>query len=41
VRVGLWTGEEQGLKGSREYVNAHLADVTTMKLKPAHAKVSA
>jgi len=41
VRVGLWTGEEQGLKGSREYVKAHFADVTPMKLKPVHAKVSA
>ena len=25
VRIGLWTGEEQGLIGSREYVLAHLA----------------
>lgn len=25
VRIGLWTGEEQGLIGSREYVTAHFA----------------
>ena len=25
VRIGLWTGEEQGLLGSREYVAAHFA----------------
>src|SRR6476661_8597159 len=25
VRIGLWTGEEQGLIGSREYVSAHFA----------------
>lgn len=25
VRIGLWTGEEQGLLGSREYVAAHYA----------------
>jgi Zn-dependent M28 family amino/carboxypeptidase len=25
VRIGLWTGEEQGLIGSRDYVRAHFA----------------
>jgi hypothetical protein len=25
VRIGLWTGEEQGLLGSRDYVSAHFA----------------
>jgi Zn-dependent M28 family amino/carboxypeptidase len=25
VRIGLWTGEEQGLIGSREYVTSHFA----------------
>jgi len=25
IRIGLWTGEEQGLLGSRAYVNQHLA----------------
>ena len=41
VRLGLWTGEEQGLLGSREYVKAHFADRATMQLKPEHAKLSA
>jgi Zn-dependent M28 family amino/carboxypeptidase len=29
VRIGLWTGEEQGLIGSREYVTAHFAQCAT------------
>ena len=29
VRIGLWTGEEQGLIGSREYVAAHFAQCAT------------
>jgi carboxypeptidase Q len=41
VRIGLWTGEEQGLIGSREYVAAHFANRTTMETKPEHAKLSA
>ena len=40
VRIGLWSGEEQGLLGSREYVKAHFADPATMQLKPEHAKLS-
>lgn len=38
VRIGLWTGEEQGLLGSRAYVTQHFAAREDMKLKPEHAK---
>jgi Zn-dependent M28 family amino/carboxypeptidase len=41
VRLALWTGEEQGLYGSRGYVKAHFADPVTMALQPEHAKLSA
>jgi carboxypeptidase Q len=41
IRIALWGGEEEGLMGSRAYVREHFADVTTMTLKPAHAKVAA
>jgi Zn-dependent M28 family amino/carboxypeptidase len=40
VRLGLWTGEEQGLYGSRRYVEKHFADPVTMKLHPEHSKIS-
>jgi carboxypeptidase Q len=36
VRVGLWTGEEQGLFGSRAYVRQHFGDAATHT--PEHAK---
>ena len=38
VRLGLWSGEEQGLFGSRAYVAEHFAAREDMKLKPAHAR---
>jgi carboxypeptidase Q len=41
VRIALWAAEEQGLLGSRGYVTNHLADPTTMELKPEHSKVTA
>jgi hypothetical protein len=41
VRLALWTGEEEGLLGSRAYVKEHFADRTSMTLKPDHAKLSA
>jgi hypothetical protein len=40
IRMALWTGEEQGLLGSRAYVKEHFADPTDMKLKPEHGKLS-
>lgn len=41
IRIALWSGEEQGLFGSRNYVKNHLADPATMELKPEHGKISA
>jgi len=38
VRLGLWTGEEEGLLGSRAYVTQHFADRADMQLKPDHPK---
>ena len=40
VRLALWTGEENGLLGSRAYVTEHFADRRTLVTKPAHAKFS-
>ena len=41
VRLGLWTGEEEGLLGSRAYVQQHFGDRQTMQLKADHARLSA
>ena len=41
VRIGLWTGEEEGLLGSYAYVKEHFGDPTTMDLKPEQAKLDA
>jgi len=41
IRVALWTGEEQGLLGSRAYVEKYFGNPRTMELKPDHAKISA
>ena len=41
VRIALWTGEEQGLLGSRAYVKANFGDPTTMQMLPQQSKVSA
>lgn len=50
VRIGLWTGEEQGLLGSREYVKKHFgvwetdpaaSDKENLKLLPEHGKLDA
>ena len=40
VRLALWSGEEQGLLGSRAYVTEHFAAREDMKLKPDHARLS-
>ena len=46
LRLALWTGEEQGLYGSRAYVSKHFAEVdpggyTPQSLKPEQEKVAA
>ncbi len=41
IRIALWSGEEEGLLGSRAYVKTHFADPADMILKPEHAKISA
>jgi carboxypeptidase Q len=41
VRLALWSGEEQGLYGSRAYVRDHFADPLTMSVKPEHARLCA
>jgi len=41
VRLALWTGEEQGLLGSREYVKQQFGDPESMQLKPSHSRLSA
>ncbi len=40
IRIALWSGEEQGLFGSRNYVKNHFGDPATMQLLPDHAKFS-
>jgi hypothetical protein len=45
IRIGLWSGEEEGLLGSRGYVKktfgyADTAEASGYKLLPAHAKLS-
>lgn len=41
IRIALWSGEEQGLLGSRGYVKSHFADPADMVLKPEQEKISA
>lgn len=43
IRIALWSGEEEGLLGSRAYIKNHVADTANGQwvLKPAHSKISA
>lgn len=40
IRIALWSGEEEGLLGSRGYVKKTFGDPATMQLLPAHDKFS-
>ena len=40
VRIALWSGEEEGLLGSRAYVTEHFGNRETMKVTAEHAKLS-
>jgi len=40
IRIALWSGEEEGLLGSRGYVKKTFADPATMQLLPQHEKFS-
>jgi carboxypeptidase Q len=40
VRLALWSGEENGLLGSRAYIREHFGDASTMQLKPDHSKLA-
>ncbi len=40
IRIILWSGEEEGLLGSKAYVKKTFGDPATMQLTPAHAKFS-
>ncbi len=40
VRIALWSGEEQGLLGSKAYVKQHFGDPVTMKLTAEHARLA-
>jgi carboxypeptidase Q len=40
IRIGLWSGEEEGLLGSRGYVKKTFGDPATMELLPAQQRFS-
>jgi hypothetical protein len=41
IRIALWSGEEQGLFGSRNYVTNHLVDAKTTKLTKEGENIAA
>ena len=41
IRIALWSGEEEGLFGSRNYVKNHFADTAKTSITQNNAKVSA
>lgn len=41
IRIALWAAEEQGLLGSRDYVNRHHFDAATKTPKPEHKNLQA
>lgn len=41
IRIALWSGEEQGLLGSRGYVKKTFGDAETLEMLPSHEKLSA
>ena len=41
IRIALWSGEEQGLFGSRNYVKQHFADHINREFKPEYDLLSA
>lgn len=41
IRIALWSGEEQGLHGSKNYVQNHFVDPTTKKLNKEGENVAA
>lgn len=41
IRVGLWTGEEQGLLGSKGFAKQHFGDAETREFTAEHANLAA